>query len=259
MGVAMKPVFAGILAAAVLAGGRAGAQAPDIDELIPRATAYTHDFVERFSNVVAEERYEQETTSPRRKRLLVSDFLLVKYPGDTLWQTFRDVAEVDGMPVRDREERMITLFLQPLSNALRRASEIASAGSQYSVADVGTLSNALGVLGFLQRHYVGRFRFNPAGLEKKLGPDVRTVRFVEFTRPTILRTDANRDLHSEGLIWIEEGTGRVVKTELQLGGQTAPIRITTLFFEGDLAELFPKLDWDDSSPLDSTSLSGGSP
>jgi hypothetical protein len=27
-------------------------------------------------------------------------------------------------------------------------------------------------------------------------------------------------------------------------------RITTLFFEGDLAELFPKLDWDDSSPLD---------
>lgn len=28
------------------------------------------------------------------------------------------------------------------------------------------------------------------------------------------------------------------------------IRITTLFFEGDLAELFPKLDWDDSSPLD---------
>ncbi len=26
--------------------------------------------------------------------------------------------------------------------------------------------------------------------------------------------------------------------------------INTLFFEGDLAELFPKLDWDDSSPLD---------
>ncbi len=26
--------------------------------------------------------------------------------------------------------------------------------------------------------------------------------------------------------------------------------IRTLFFEGDLAELFPKLDWDDSSPLD---------
>ena len=27
-------------------------------------------------------------------------------------------------------------------------------------------------------------------------------------------------------------------------------RINTLFFEGDIAELFPKLDWDDSSPLD---------
>ncbi len=27
-------------------------------------------------------------------------------------------------------------------------------------------------------------------------------------------------------------------------------RINTLFFEGDIAEIFPKLDWDDSSPLD---------
>ena len=120
MGVAMKPVFVGILAGAVLAGGWAGAQSPDIDELIPRATAYVHDFVEKLSNVVAEERYEQETTSPRRTRVLVSDFLLVKHPGDTLWQTFRDVAEVDGMPVRDREDRITRLFLQPSSSALRR-------------------------------------------------------------------------------------------------------------------------------------------
>ncbi|MEP0548758.1 MAG: hypothetical protein ABJF88_17615 [Rhodothermales bacterium] len=27
-------------------------------------------------------------------------------------------------------------------------------------------------------------------------------------------------------------------------------RINTLFFEGDIAEIFPKIDWDDSSPLD---------
>jgi SHS2 domain-containing protein len=104
MGVAMKPVLVGILAGAVLAGGRAGAQSPDIDELIPRATAYAHDFVEKLSNVVAEERYEQEMTSPRRKRVLVSDFLLVKYPGDALWQTFR-AARVDVDRRRDRSCR----------------------------------------------------------------------------------------------------------------------------------------------------------
>ena len=213
----------------MLSGSRADAQSPKVDELIPKATAYAHLFVERFSNVVAEERYEQEITVPRRKRVLVSDFLLVKPQGDDLWNAFRDVAEVDGKPVRDREDRLMKLFLQPSSNTLRRAAEIREAGARHNLADIGTLNNPLLVIAFLQSQYVERFRFNLAGLDKKLGPDVRTVRFVEFRQPTMLKMNANADLFSRGLIWIEEATGRVVKTELQLGGQAAPIRITTLF------------------------------
>jgi hypothetical protein len=226
----MRPLLLpGILAAAMLCVSRADAQSPKVDELIPKATAYAHLFVERFSNVVAEERYEQEITVPKRKRVLVSDFLLVKPPGDELWNAFRDVAEVDGKPVRDREDRLMKLFLEPSSNSLRRAAEIREAGARHNLADIGTLNNPLLVIGFLQSQYVDRFRFNLAGLEKKLGADVRTVRFVEFRQPTMLKRNANGDLFSRGLIWIEEATGRVVKTELQLGGQTAPIRITTLF------------------------------
>jgi hypothetical protein len=226
----MRPLLlSGILAAAMLSGTRADAQSPKVDELVPRATAYAHLFVERFSNVVAEERYEQETTVPRRKRVLVSDFLLVKPPGDDLWNAFRDVAEVDGKPVRDREDRLMKLFLQPSSNALRRAAGIREAGVRHNLADIGTLNNPLLVIAFLQSQYVDRFRFNLAGLDKKLGPDVRTVRFVEFRQPTVLKIQANGDLFSRGLVWMEEGTGRIVKTELQLGGRAAPIRITTLF------------------------------
>jgi hypothetical protein len=108
----------------VFSGLTMDAQSFSVKEIIPKATAYSHQFVERFSNVVAEERYEQEITAPRRKRLLVSDFLLVKYPGDALWQSFRDVAEVDGKPIRDREDRIMKLFLEPSSSALRRASEL---------------------------------------------------------------------------------------------------------------------------------------
>ena len=223
----MRPLLlTGTLAAALLSVSRADAQSPTVDELILRATSYAHLFVERFASVVAEERYEQETTSPRRKRVLVSDFLLVKASADDLWEAFRDVAEVDGKPVRDREDRLVKLFLEPSSNPLRRAAEIREVGARHNLLDVGTLSNPILVLAFLQRLYVDRFRFNLAGLEKKLGPDVRVVRFVEFKRPTLLKLNANADVLSSGLMWIEEGTGRVVKTELQLGSQ---VRVTTLY------------------------------
>lgn len=235
-----------VVVSAVLCHHQARAQSPKVNELIPKATTYAHHFVDRFSNVVAEERYEQQITAPKRSRVLTSDFLLVKAPGDEIWQSFRDVAEVDGKPVRDREDRLMKLFLQPSSNALRRAAEIREAASRYNLIDIGTISNPLLVIAFLQREYVDRFRFNLAGLEKKLGPDVRTVRFVEFRRPTVLKLNANADLFSRGLIWIEEGTGRVVKTELQLGNQAAPVRVTTTYaFDQDLGINVPTMmeDW----------------
>ena len=215
--------------AGVIAVSPGAAQTNRGDQLVAQATAYVVDFLDRFSNVVAEERYEQQTTVPKRSRLLMSDFLLVKAPGDEVWQSFRDVAEVDGKPVRDREDRLTKLFLRPSSSTFRRAAEIRDAGARYNLTDIGTLSNPLLVIAFLQEQYVDRFRFNLAGLDKKLGPDVRTVRFVEFRRPTVLKLNANGDLFSRGLIWVEEGSGRVVKTELQVGGQVAPVRVTTLF------------------------------
>jgi len=236
----------GVSAAALLCGGRVAAQAPKPEEIIPKATEYVHQFVDRFANVVAEERYEQQITVPRRKRVLVSDFLLVRYPGDDFWQAFRDVAEVDGKPVRDRQDRMLKLFLEPSASALRRASEIAGASSRHNLIDIGSLNNPLLAMAFLQRDYVTRFRFTVAGIEKKLGPDVRTVRFVEFRQPTLLKGNSNADIFARGLFWIQEGTGRVVKTELQLGSQAFPVRITTLYtFDEDLGINVPAVmeDW----------------
>jgi len=222
------------------------AQAPTQQELIEKASAYVHQFITLFANVVAEERYEQQITVPRRKRVLTGDFLLVRYPGDDLWQAFRDVKEVDGKPVPDSENRILKLFEQSGDNARRRAREIADAGSKYNLLDVGNLSNPLLAMAFLQENYYPRFRFTLAGIEKKLGPDVRTVRFVEFRFPTLLKGDSNSDVLSRGLFWIEEGTGRVVKTELQLGTPSYPIRITTLFtFDQELGINVPAVmeDW----------------
>jgi len=221
-----RTLLVGLALAAVLTPGRAASQS-NADALMTKTAAYVARFVDQFSNVVAEETLLQETTIPRRKRTMRSDFLLVRYPGDPQWQVFRDVAEVDGKPVRDKEERLTRLFLEPASSAVRRARELQEAGARYNLLDIGSLNNPLMVLAFLQDSYRERFRFNLAGLDKKVGPNVRTVQFQEWKVPTIIRGNGNQDILTRGLVWIEEDTGRVVKTELRIGGRSAAISIIT--------------------------------
>src|SRR5438093_333275 len=114
---------------AVLTG--VGAQQPEPPTLalvLGRAAWYVDDFIAKFSNVVAEERYLQDSTIPLPTGLSVagrgasplssamllgtathremkSDFLFVSLQGSFDWLPFRDVFELDAIPIRDREER----------------------------------------------------------------------------------------------------------------------------------------------------------
>src|SRR5262245_5014569 len=110
---------------------------PSLETLLTRAAWYLDYFVDRFENVVAEEVCIQDSSvmvpvfnpiggrgamaaqtsaaelSRARHRDLRSDFLLVKSPANEDLVPFRDVLEVDGVPVRDREQRLATLFASP--------------------------------------------------------------------------------------------------------------------------------------------------
>ena len=166
----------GTLAMPVAAAG------PDLQTVLDRATAYSLKFVEQFQNVVAEEVYVQEISSPHRKRTIKSDFLFVKYPDVVGSMTLRDVFEVDGKAVRDAAsvDRMMKLFTSPVPDAVLRARRLAEEGARYNLLDIGTLNNPVVAMAFLQPVYRPRFRFNLSGIEKDLGPTIRTVRFEEF-------------------------------------------------------------------------------
>ncbi len=117
------------LTAAVLSVAPIAAQGPPpMDVILARAATYVSSFIERFANVVAEEHYVQDTLGnlpavalggrssiqvgvQSRHRELKADFLLVKM-GPADWLPFRDVFEVDGAAVRDREQRLQKLFVQ---------------------------------------------------------------------------------------------------------------------------------------------------
>ena len=49
--------------------------------------------------------------------------------------------EVDGKPVRDREERLTRLFLQPSADARRQELDIAAASARYNIGGVNRTVN----------------------------------------------------------------------------------------------------------------------
>src|SRR5687767_11452284 len=142
-----------LVAALLVCSVRTEAQAPTAAELLGRGADYVKRFIAGFSNVVAEEEFRQEWLAGARRRLK-SDFLLVRYPGaQTVWLSFRDVFEVNGRPVRDQQDRLTKLFLEPFDDAVRRAEEITGAASRHSLVEPSTVWNALLILVFLQPHY----------------------------------------------------------------------------------------------------------
>jgi hypothetical protein len=226
----------------------AGAQPADVRALIDRVSAYVETFEKNFGSVVSEERYEQSvrralgssTTTTRggtvpMQTVLRSDFLLVQVPGEG-WLPFRDVFERDGKPVRDREERLASIFLTGGRNALEQAQAVMNEGARYNIGNVSRNINtptlALVLLTPKHRH---RLRFEPG--RRKEGDPGLPIAFTETGRPTFISTASGpnmpqRDLPVQGTIWVDETTGTVYRTELE-AIDTGVEAVITVTYERD--------------------------
>jgi hypothetical protein len=239
---AAAALVVGVVAVAVVHAMSMGADAVrSVPDIVLRASHDVDNFIENFSNVVAEERYVQESAYPHRRRELLSDFLLVTPPGSIGRYQFRDVREVDGAAIHDRKERLARLFLEAPADALQRAKDVARESERYNLTNIGTLDQPLLAIGFLQARYVNRFRFVPGGVEQYDGASVRYVAFQESARPTIVRSSVtHRDFASRGYFLIEEATGHVLRSEIDLGDGVPPPRIVTSFrFDDELQMIVP--------------------
>ena len=222
--------------------------------VLDRAGWYLDYFVDEFENVVAEENYIQDssqllpTISPgggrgaiasppsaaemlrARHRDLRSDFLLVKSPATEALVPFRDVIQVDGIMVRDREARLAKLFLTASGDTMLEAEHIREEGARYNLGNMrSTLGNPVLALGVLQQTYQPRFKFSLGKEDKALGAGVAVVEYKEVGSPAMIRGEAGRDLPSHGRLWIDIATGRVLKTELRVEQPAVRAVITTTF------------------------------
>jgi len=219
-------VAACALASASLAASGTAAQTTSLDQLLRRTAVYVQTFVDNLANVVAEEEYRQEFRHAAGRRRLKSDFLLVRHPGEEkIYITFRDVLEKDGKPVRDQQERLTKLFLDPFDSAVRRAGEIQRDGLRHSL-ERGRLMDPLGIVAFLQAAYQENFKFSLGPLDTKIGPDARELQLVQIVPVE------NRRGAIEAKAWISESSGRVFRT-LMRSGPTLSARLTTTTFGRD--------------------------
>jgi len=242
------------LVAALLATAPLGAQESELDQLLAKATSYSVDFVQKLSTVVAEESYVQNSTvaletvaipglrgrgtpamdSPRgssKHRELKADFLIVKTASE-MWTPFRDVFEVDHIPIRDRSERLAKVFLnaKPDASAEEQAKAIAEESGRYNLGAVErTINNPVFALIILQPDVRARFKFTAGRPDRKFGEHVRVVEYAEEARPTVIAGRPGEDMPAFGRFWIDGATGRVLKTELRVEVRDVKANLTTTF------------------------------
>jgi hypothetical protein len=229
---ASRPFSAGraavlaMLAMATALATSAHAQAPDLEALLDKAGDYVADYEKTFVGVVAEETYRQQVRIPGgardlrgfpadstvQRRDLRSDVLLVRAPAGDRWIQFRDVYEVDGKPVRDRDERLAKLFLQPSADLWRQELDIAAASARYNIGGVSRTVNlpvlALSVLETRNRPW---FTF-------RIAKRARTTVELEFKEEergrTMIQGNDGQPMPAHGRFTLDADTGRVLASSL---------------------------------------------
>ena len=217
---------------------------PSLAPVLERAGRYVTDYQESFRNIVAEETYTQNARMPETTRMMLSadgyrsvtqagyqerktraDLVFVRLAGDIPWGLFRDVFELNGEKVRDRDERLARLFQQPSPTALEQANRILAESARYNIGGAARTTNVPTLpLAFLLPRNQHRFSFR-SGERRRFGDtEGLEVRFEETARPTLVKDLRGGDLPARGRFWIDPSRGAVMRSEV------------VFRFEPDLAE-----------------------
>jgi VWFA-related protein len=176
---------------------------------LARMFDYAESYERQYSMLVAEEDYRQSHPSGRVH--LRSDVLLVMTVDR--WVSFRDVFEVDGKPVRDRDDRLKRLFLDPTPEAQARLQAVTDESARYNVGPVARNVNVpLFPLSILRTYNRIRFDFTIAREEDSAGVRVWRVEYSERLRPTLVKDLYGNDVPISGWFLVDQLTGAIVET-----------------------------------------------
>jgi hypothetical protein len=190
-----------------------------------RVEAYVDGYGQKASIVVATEQYKQEshgnTSAEHGKRDLVADFALVRVEAAHTWMGFRDVLEVDGQRVQDREDRLARVLMAS-SGRFDEAIRLNTESARFNIGPfVRNFNVPTTTLFFFKTENHRRFKFSA----KSVAQDgTWEIAFHETEEPTLIHTPDWRPVPTEGTIWARPADGTVVRTVLKVGDPGQVVR-----------------------------------
>jgi hypothetical protein len=183
-----------------------------LKDVMRNVGAYVDEYGDKASIVVCTERYEQHAQASgagKETRVLVSDFALVYAEAIHGWLGFRDVLEVDGRPVADREDRLARV-LMGAEGRFNEARRLSDEGARFNLGNVQRNFNVptSGLFFFLSENH-DRFKF---AARRVLDDGTWEVGFKETGKPTIISTPERDPVSTSGTIWCHPSDGVVVRT-----------------------------------------------
>lgn len=251
------PFRPGILAAAVvvsLAAAQPPAQRPSLTDVLDRSASYVQRFQQQLAQIVSEETYVQTVVDTSRfsntlraqpTQRLRSDLILVKPSASERFVELRDVFEVNGRPVRDREARLEALLNRPGGGA--RIEAIIAESARYNIGGITrNINTPLMALQFLDRTRRERFQFTHHGKPRPVFADHRDsgaddsgvfrvvtemwmVEYREQGRNTIIRRPNGDPQPVRGRFWIDPSTGAVLISEMIADGGGVRATVTVSY------------------------------
>jgi hypothetical protein len=216
------PLRAAVAVVAIATSASGQPRPPTLNDVLSRLDAYLERYETTVATVVAEERYSQtlefKAFAGQQTRTLRSDYALARAPGGQAWSGFRDTYEVDGQPVRDRQDRLLALLAEGSAASAQQALRITRENARYNIGEavVTRTTNVPTVaLDLIHPRHRSRFAFARSGEEVLDGTPVWVLSYRERGgRPTVVRTPTGRDRRTNGRVWVDPWSGEVLRTEL---------------------------------------------
>jgi hypothetical protein len=183
-------------------------------DVVARIGSYASEYGARLENVVSEETYQQFSKSRfglSLVRNLRSDYALT-YVGGSGWIGYRDTFEVEGQPVRDREDRLRRLLT---GGAIGQATAIDRQNARYNLGSDGftrTVNLPTFAVELLHPRYRQRFSSRRISSAPPADGNDWRLEFRERDRPTIVRTPDGRNQPSRVEVLADPVTGEIHRT-----------------------------------------------
>jgi len=194
----------------------------ELAAVLDRAAQYVALYEDRLGDVGAAESYRQVSVAwsdarvrTEQERRMESDFLIYRDGVDRIG--LRIVRRVDGVPVQ-RGEATFEALLDNSPEAIKKGiAALRQQSAQYNIGPViRTFNVPTFALKVVRKEQLSSFVFVKRGVEKTNGVQVWDVTFKERKErrdPTLVQGNFKEYLFSEGSLWIEPATGRILKTE----------------------------------------------